>query len=54
MQKITDIWKNLIQRIPGNQEDNNGAFDLEELDSLYRNLSWTRLISVQRDRDLIA
>ena len=57
MQRLTDIWRDLLRR-PGDQsgEDSQGLIanrelslqQTQELEEAYHNLSWTRLVSMQR------
>ena len=55
MQRLTDIWQNLIQRLPNNREvqqieDQRGpdeqSSENEAIGEQFRNLYWTRLVSL--------
>ena len=56
MQRITDLWRNLVRYHPPPREEDPPEADDEEDDDereaeiteTYRNLYWTRLISIQR------
>ena len=59
MQRITDLWRNLVRYHPPPREENPPeVYEEEEEDEreaeiseAYRNLYWTRLISLQRGQD---
>ena len=56
MQRITDLWRNLVRYHPPPREENPPAADEGddrevEISEAYRNLYWTRLISLQRGPD---
>ena len=60
MQGLTEIWQNLFRtrlnepvrpnQVQDEDEEQRQQRD-EEIDESYRNLYWTRLISLQRDAD---
>ena len=50
MQRITDVWKNLVSALPdngGRQSFDRGTDKGDELEESFKNLFWTRLISLQ-------
>ena len=50
MQRITDVWKNLVSVLPengGRQSFDRGTDKGDELEESFKNLFWTRLISLQ-------
>jgi hypothetical protein len=56
MQRITDIWRNLV-RYPGREEaeaehatdnDEDSSSSEDAIAETYRNMYWTRIISIQR------
>ena len=61
--RIIDVWRDLVghpQRDPPDQLDEGqpllrgeveAAQRRQEMESIYRNLSWTRLVSMQHDHD---
>ena len=60
MQGLNDIWRNLFRRAPNSPEnrqqyqaidDDDRQSRAEEIESLFRNLYWTRLISLQQEID---
>ena len=54
MQRITDLWRNLVRYHPPPREENTLAADDNdeddereaEIEENYRNLYWTRMISL--------
>ena len=54
MQRITDIWQNLVSVLPENrrQSFDRGTDKGDELEESFRNLYWTRLESLQAISDV--
>ena len=56
MQRITDIWRNLVRYYPPNEENQRPEDESEdesedrdaEIAETYRNQYWTRLVSLQQ------
>ena len=54
MQRITDIWQNLINVLPENrrQSFDRGTDKGDELEETFRNLFWTRVVSLQASSEV--
>ena len=58
MQRITDIWRNLVQILPRNEQEPQIIEEEQpdernaELEERFHNLYWIRVISLRRSSDI--